>query len=136
MMTKSTRLFSILLALLLLAPVRNALAGQEEPMRPPDAQDVTIKSTPVGYIRSIAIAGEFNRWSTTANLLTPHTDGAAWSITLKLAPGLYQFKFVLDGRRWVNDPGRPNQDDGNGNINSVLIVAPAGYDQPGKVGDG
>src|SRR5438874_1266433 len=65
----------LLLALLLLAPLRNAQARQEESTTSPDAQEVTLKYTPVGYIRTIAIAGEFNRWSKTANLLTPHTDG-------------------------------------------------------------
>src|SRR5690242_7636955 len=100
MMTKSIRLLPILLALLLLAPMRSTWAQQEDPTIPPDAQEVTLKFTPVGYIRRIAVAGEFNRWNMNADLLTPHTDGAAWSITLKLEPGIYQFKYVLDGQRW------------------------------------
>jgi pimeloyl-ACP methyl ester carboxylesterase len=49
--------------------------------------------------------------------------GADWFITTKLAPGTYRYKFVVDQERWTVDPENPQtEDDGNGHINSVLIV--------------
>ena len=42
--------------------------------------------------------------------------------TLKLPPGTYQYKFVVDGT-WVADPANPETvDDGYGGVNSVLTA--------------
>ena len=133
---KSAHSWPLLFILLLLCLTQKGEARQNQTLPSSDAQEVTVKFTPVGYVKTLAIVGEFNHWSKTASLLQPHTDGTAWSITLTLEPGVYPFKYVIDGERWVNDPDRPRQDDGNGNVNSLLIVAPSGYEQPAKVGDG
>jgi hypothetical protein len=43
---------------------------------------------------------------------------------MKLEPGKYFYKFIVDGD-WITDPGNQNaEDDGHGNINSVLVVEP------------
>jgi len=71
----------------------------------------------------VYLAGEFNSWSDSADPLT-NTDGV-WSLVMNLAPGTYQYKFVVDGS-WQADPGNPNAtDDGFGGQNSELRV-PAG----------
>ena len=50
---------------------------------------------------------------------------------------MYQYKFVVNGKDWTPDPNAPRFDDGNGNINSLLTVAPADYKtKPAKRGDG
>lgn len=41
---------------------------------------------------------------------------------LNLKPGRYVYKFIVDGE-WMTDPAHPlKEDDGGGNINSVVVV--------------
>jgi 1,4-alpha-glucan branching enzyme len=71
---------------------------------------------------AVAVAGEFNKWSATANPLTKN-DAGVWTTSIALKPGRYQYKFVINGTDWKTDPG--NNDtatDANGNINSIKIV--------------
>ncbi|MBK7187384.1 MAG: hypothetical protein IPH86_01470 [bacterium] len=69
----------------------------------------------------VCLAGEFNGWSDAANPLV--NDGGNWSLTLELAPGTYQYKFVVDGN-WKQDPANPEAAaDGFGGNNSVITVA-------------
>jgi cyclomaltodextrinase len=42
----------------------------------------------------------------------------------------------VDGGSWHVDPAAKSEDDGNGNMNSVLLVLPPGYETPAKRGDG
>lgn len=52
----------------------------------------------------------------------PDGDGI-WTRTEKLPPGRYQYKFVIDGVTWKEDPNNPNRtNDGFGGNNSVLDV--------------
>lgn len=73
------------------------------------------------YGDTVAVAGTFNAWQPAAL----QREGDRWYITLHLAPGEYEYLFVINGR-WVTDParteGRPNP---YGGENSVLRV-PAG----------
>ncbi len=49
-------------------------------------------------------------------------DGT-WTRTQPLTPGRYQYKFVIDGVNWKEDPNNPNRvDDGFGGFNSLLDV--------------
>jgi 1,4-alpha-glucan branching enzyme len=76
-----------------------------------------------GEGESVSLAGEFNSWNTTADPMVKQADGS-WTITKKLEPGRYPYKFVLDGGRvWKEDPGASESvDDGQGGKNSVLVV--------------
>jgi len=78
----------------------------------------------VGAASSVNVAGEFNAWSTSADALTKQTDGS-WSITKKLAPGRYAYKFVVDGGTWKEDPSaKETVDDGFGGKNAIMVVGP------------
>ncbi len=71
----------------------------------------------------VAVAGSFNNWDVTKNLMTRDNDGN-WICRVDLSPGKYQYKFVADGE-WIADPENPNTErDSAGNVNSVLIVKP------------
>ncbi len=86
---------------------------------------VTFRHTAPGAAR-VFLAGEFNGWSDAATPMQ-NADGV-WTVTLPLAPGTYQYKFVVDGA-WTQDPTNPEaNDDGFGGKNSVLKV-PAGRDK-------
>jgi len=86
--------------------------------------------------QTVAVAGTFNNWSRSAHLLQT-ADGRTWRLTVPVPVGNHQYKFVLDGERWVIDPRNPRTaDDGGGNVNSLLFVAPEGFEVPAQVGDG
>lgn len=88
---------------------------------------------------SVALAGDFNNWDTQANQMQKK-DGI-WKTSINLEPGKYQYKFVIDGDKWVTDPNNPNTvDDGYGGQNSIITVGnkssakPSPANQPDKVG--
>ncbi len=88
-------------------------------------------------INSVAVAGTFNNWDMKANLMVGSADKKHWSVNLKIVPGKHYYKFVIDGNQWINDPKNARlEDDGNGNVNNVVIIQPKGYDKPAKIGDG
>ncbi len=58
------------------------------------------------YAASVNLAGNFNNWSMNADALTLGEDGV-WRVVKDLAPGSYEYKFVVNGSEWVADPGNP-----------------------------
>jgi glycosidase len=95
----------------------------------------TFRVVPPHAVRVVHLAGSFNNWDRNATTLTT-SDGRAWSVTLSLTPGKYSYKFVLDDNEWIADPSSPGQSDGNGNVNSVLVLMPSDYDRPARPDDG
>jgi len=72
--------------------------------------------------RSVAVAGDFNGWDTTTSLVKD-VDGL-WKVELS-APkaGSYQYKFIIDGNRWFEDPTNGlKAPDNHGGLNSLVIV--------------
>lgn len=51
---------------------------------------------------SIALAGDFNDWSTTSHELRRNEVGA-WTIDLELPAGDHRYRFYIDDQRWEND---------------------------------
>jgi len=75
--------------------------------------------------KRVSIAGDFNNWSTGADPLFDREGRGMWSIVIPLKAGRYEYKFLIDGTRWVPDPGNPKKvKDGFGAFNSVVEVAP------------
>jgi cyclomaltodextrinase len=104
---------------------------------PTATREVTLRYVAATPARTVTAAGSFNGWNKAATPLRRLPDGKTWEVTLSLAPGVYQYKFVIDDNTWEPDPNAPRIDDGNGNINSQLLLTPADYDrQPGMPGDG
>ena len=69
--------------------------------------------------------------------MTLANDGRTWSTEIELKYGRYQYKFIRNGSEWMTDPkAENNEDDGNGNINSVLNINPPDFSKPSKRGDG
>jgi hypothetical protein len=74
-------------------------------------------------INRINIVGDFNNWSTTADPLLDRVGDGTWTIRIPLKPGRYEYKYLIDGKKWSPDPWNPNVvDDGFGSLNSVLVV--------------
>lgn len=71
--------------------------------------------------RRVSLCGEFNRWSPDAGPMTRHEDGR-WEAIVALAPGRYEYKFLVDGE-WLPDPVvRETVPNGFGSLNSVIEV--------------
>jgi hypothetical protein len=76
--------------------------------------------------RTVQAAGDFNGWNPTQTPLEPTSNGA-WTVTIPLEPGRYEYQFVVDGEHWIADPFAIEQnDDGFGSRNAVLDVRPSG----------
>jgi hypothetical protein len=69
--------------------------------------------------RSVAVAGSFNSWQPEQVIATG--DGN-WIKELTIAPGRYEYLFVVDGQ-WVTDPNAgENTPNPFGGLNSVLVI--------------
>ena len=100
------------------SPPRAGCSGS--PARPPRAPGpTTIPSLRIHDVAGVGIAGAFN--DRKPEPLTRDESGA-WSISLRLALGDYEYLFVVEGR-WLPDPAcaetLPNP---YGGLNSVLRV--------------
>ncbi|WP_448375438.1 glucodextranase DOMON-like domain-containing protein [Fervidobacterium sp.] len=72
--------------------------------------------------RYVFIAGSFNNWSISDTECYSSGDGW-WEAVLELSQGVYQYKFVVDGKDWIVDPNAPAYvDDGFGGKNGVFEV--------------
>jgi hypothetical protein len=102
-------------------PAPEALAAEE--LAPAHTVDVTFTLPGEVGAGNVALAGDFNDWSTENIPLHRGSDGA-WQVTLPLEPGhSYRYRYLLDGERWENawqaDWYEPNP---FGSTNSVVIV--------------
>ncbi|HZM99142.1 MAG TPA: alpha/beta hydrolase-fold protein [Pyrinomonadaceae bacterium] len=71
---------------------------------------------------AVAIYGSFNNWIQTKNYCAKESDG--WICRVDLTPGKYTYKFLVDGVG-LNDPANSaTEDDGNGRMDSVIIIKP------------
>ena len=66
----------------------------------------------------VMLAGSFNNWEPDALAMTKTDSG--WISTVKLGPGKYWYKFIVDGDWTVDRDNRISENDGLGNMNSVF----------------
>ncbi|MBI5062855.1 MAG: glycoside hydrolase [Desulfatitalea sp.] len=52
--------------------------------------------------QAVLLVGTFNDWSLTRHPMKKDAQGL-WKKTVMLAPGTYEYKFVVDGN-WIEDP--------------------------------
>ncbi|MBN3035191.1 MAG: glycogen-binding domain-containing protein [Bacteroidales bacterium] len=69
--------------------------------------------------RQVVLAGNFNVWNEGELYLEQVPDG--WDIPYVLAPGNYEYKFIVDGR-WITDPSNPYTTGSGDYINSFLAT--------------
>lgn len=69
--------------------------------------------------RSVMLAGSFNSWD--PGVLAMKKTGGGWIANIKLGPGKYWYKFIIDGD-WTTDRDNTlHENDGLGNTNSVYF---------------
>ena len=102
----------------------------------PDRWSCTFEYTAPRGTTSVALAGGFNGWSTTATPM--RRSGDRWTATIDLGAGMHSYKFVRNGDEWLSDPRNGlTEPDGFGGINSRFGLAVADPDAPAATkGDG
>jgi len=101
-----------------------AAARQLAPGPNPTADGVVFVFKPEGGgKKQIFLAGNFNSWKPdNPQYLMTADAGGTYTITVKLPPGSYQYKFVADGQ-WIKDPFSPGDaPDGFGGRNGQFDV--------------
>ena len=72
--------------------------------------------------KAVYLAGQFNDWNPSAKKMAYKARAGVYTATIKLAPGEYQYKFVVDGT-WCADPENVNAvANDQGTFNSVITV--------------
>ena len=70
--------------------------------------------------KAVYVAGEFNNWDPTAKQMA--FRNGLYATSVKLLPGDYQYKFVVDGA-WCTDPANVNSvENDQGTRNSIVTV--------------
>lgn len=73
--------------------------------------------------RTVSLASDFNRWDAASQPLTRDTTGLWLCKVATPGPGRYEYKFVVDDKRWTEDPSNGMRvSDGYGGLNSVLVI--------------
>ena len=73
--------------------------------------------------RKVSLAGDFNNWNIASDPLIKDTIGLWLCKFATPGPGSYQYKFVIDDNRWIEDPSNGMKVvDGFGGLNSVLVI--------------
>ena len=72
---------------------------------------------------SVSVAGDFNGWSHVATPLK-RNDSGLWLTEIAVpGAGRFEYKFIINGRRWIEDPSNgmkaPND---YGGLNSILVI--------------
>ena len=71
--------------------------------------------------KKVFVAGSFNGWKAEKEL-KDKDDSGVYRCQLRLKPGEYQYKFIVDGN-WCLDGANPNfVPNGFGTLNSLLTV--------------
>ena len=96
-------------------------ASSGHPNPPPAHTKTVTLEYPDASAQRVYVAGTFNNWQPRATPMLPFGHGR-WMKELSLAPGTYEYLFVVDGK-WV-----PDRQAGDsianpfGGVNSVLKV--------------
>ncbi len=74
--------------------------------------------------KEVYLCGDFNQWKPRSLPMIRHGDNHCWEKRLVLAPGRYEYKFIVNGV-WIHNPDAPeNVPNKDGTLNSVLEVQP------------
>jgi 1,4-alpha-glucan branching enzyme len=71
------------------------------------------------HLRSASVVGEFNDWDATRHPMRQEGDGV-WQATVQLAPGEYEFRYLVNGGEWLNEEQAELRPNPYGSENGVL----------------
>jgi hypothetical protein len=93
------------------APCYNACGTCVSPTQVTLRVDMTTQETL--SVNGVHVAGSFQGWSANATPLNDDDADGIWEVTLGMAPGDYEFKFI-NGNNWSGN--------GDGNVDNELVV--------------
>ncbi len=99
-----------------------ARAGDDgvQPSAPATTPEGVMFSIEAFDAASVQLAGDFNDWTLDGSEMEP--TGGIWTKVVKLAPGRYRYRYVIDGQ-WQNDPlNAVVEPSAFGGHDSVLVV--------------
>ncbi len=100
--------------------------AQKIPLGPSVAKEGVVFRFEAPGATQVYIAGEFNGWAPTKDAMKKISE-TCWEIVIPLKPGRYEYKFVIDGNQWREDPYSPGYvPDPYGGRNSVITILPNG----------
>jgi 1,4-alpha-glucan branching enzyme len=77
--------------------------------------------------KKVNLVGDFNDWSPTSDPMSDENGDGEFTLFYPLGVGTYAYKFLVDGKNWVSDPGNPSSEpDGFNGRNSIVKVIPKG----------
>jgi hypothetical protein len=86
------------------------------------AQEVLFEFQSPGA-RTVSLAGDFNGWGAESEAVRSENRDGRWVFRVQLEPGRYEYAFIVDGKKWLPDPGAAGiNPDGFGGLNSLLYV--------------
>jgi hypothetical protein len=83
--------------------------------------EVTFRHCPTGPAKAVALVGTFTNWKERPLAMTGPDAGGSYSTTVELGPGSHEYKFLIDGETFRQDPGNP---DSAGFFHNSLIRLP------------
>ncbi len=73
--------------------------------------------------KEAVVVGDFNNWDSTASPMKGSKAGD-FSVTIELESGKeYQFRYLLDGATWVNDPEADKYTPSQYGVSNCVLVA-------------
>lgn len=69
--------------------------------------------------KTVAVTGDFNSWDTKGISLTI-ISGNLWKVILQLQNGIYQYKYLVDGKEVLDPNAEAYSPDGKGGKNAVV----------------
>ncbi len=82
----------------------------------------TFTFIPSNAVKKVFLFGSFNGWNRSS--LPMANDNGAYSITISLLPGRYEYKFYEDGKEMLDPVNPVKVPNGLGGFNSVLNILP------------
>jgi chromosome partitioning protein len=91
-----------------------------EPAPPALTSEGVIFTIEASEAERVQLAGDFNDWTLSGSDM--ELDGGVWKKVVKLAPGRYRYRYVVDGR-WQSDPLNADAEpSAYGGDDSILVV--------------
>lgn len=75
-----------------------------------------------GVGKTVSIAGSFNEWDPAVKYLHDKDGNGIYTGYLMLAPGIYEYKFIIDGEWHLDEKNANFSPNDFGTLNSVIIV--------------
>jgi 1,4-alpha-glucan branching enzyme len=121
---RTTRTWEILLVLALTAGVLGCSRGERPGLDREESPEIVEGGAVFRFYdpdaKRVFLVGDFNNWAPNSDPMKDLNGDGHWSLFYPLRPGVYQYKFVVDGS-WIPDPRNSvSESDGFDGINSVV----------------